>query len=48
MTVELSQALWVILIVSVFCVVWSPVLCWILPNRTPHMSEETLPEVGKA
>lgn len=35
MTIELSQVLSMILIVSVFSIVVSPVLCWILPNRTP-------------
>jgi hypothetical protein len=33
MTVEQSQALWVVLIVCLACGVLSPVLCWILPNR---------------
>lgn len=35
MTTELSQVLSMILIVSVFSIVVSPVLCWILPCRTP-------------
>lgn len=36
MSTELSQALIVILIVTVACTVLSPVFCWILPNRATH------------
>ncbi|BAU64570.1 hypothetical protein STA3757_19420 [Stanieria sp. NIES-3757] len=33
MTVELSQALSIILVISLACLILSPILWWILPNR---------------
>ncbi|AFZ37338.1 hypothetical protein Sta7437_3854 [Stanieria cyanosphaera PCC 7437] len=33
MTVELSQALSIILVISLACIILSPILWWILPNR---------------
>jgi len=34
MTAELSQALSVVLVVTISCIILSPVLWWILPDRT--------------
>jgi hypothetical protein len=34
MTVELSQALWIIAIVAIASAILIPILMWILPDRT--------------
>lgn len=34
MTTDLSQVLWVIGIVTIACAIFSPILCWILPDRS--------------
>jgi hypothetical protein len=33
MTVELAQALWIVAIVAIACVIFSPIFMWILPDR---------------
>lgn len=34
MSVEIMQAFWIIAIVAIACAILSPILMWILPNRT--------------